>query len=128
MVATYFYSAKPHTDITSAYEGRATLDVDYARGKCNLKLSSITLEDNKMFTCRVQIPDFDEGKVDDTTSLVVLGNLSLSCESRVCSSFSFLSNHILMMLVVVVRRKVVFFFFECLICLFSHSCAFRPRL
>lgn len=110
MVATYFHSAKPHTDIIPAYEGRATLDVDYARGKWNLKLSSITLEDNKLFTCRVQIPGFDEGKVDDTTSLVVLGNLSLSCESRVCSSLSFLSNHILMMLVVVVRSKVVFSF------------------
>lgn len=88
MVGTYYYSAKPHIDITPAYEGRATLDVDFARGKSNLKLFSITLEDNRDFTCRVQIPGFDEG-LSDMTKLVVLGNLSLSCDSRVCVFFIF---------------------------------------
>lgn len=89
MVGTYYYSAKPHIDISPAYEGRAALDVDFARGKLNLKLSSITLADNKIFTCRLQIQGFDEGKLADMTKLVVLGNLSLSCDSRVCVFFIF---------------------------------------
>lgn len=55
------------------YEGRASADIDVKAGKANLKLNSITLADNKVFECRVQIPKDDEGKLMDTTRLVVLG-------------------------------------------------------
>ncbi|KAM9765770.1 cell surface A33 antigen-like [Menidia menidia] len=60
------------TDITSKYEGRASLDVDIKRGRANLKLSSITLDDNKSFECRLLIQGDDEGTPADTTRLVVL--------------------------------------------------------
>lgn len=51
------------------------MDLDVAKGKANLKVSSITLADNKEFECRVQIPGDDEGKLADTARLVVLGNI-----------------------------------------------------
>lgn len=56
-----------------------SLDVDIAKGKANLKLSSITLADNKVFECRVQIPGDDEGTPADTARLVVLGNFLFVC-------------------------------------------------
>lgn len=59
------------------------MDIDIAQGKADLKLYSITLTDNKVFECRVQIPGDDEGKLADTARLVVLGN----------NSFSFTINH-----------------------------------
>ncbi|CAF99825.1 unnamed protein product [Tetraodon nigroviridis] len=82
------YSAGSTTDIVPAYESRTALDYDVALGKADLKLSSITLADNKVFECRVQIPGDDEGKLADTARLVVLGNLFLSCDGRVYSPFS----------------------------------------
>ncbi|XP_056871409.1 cell surface A33 antigen-like [Takifugu flavidus] len=66
------YSSTAVTDISPPYEGRASLDVDVDQGKANLKLSSIKMEDNKVFECRVQIPRDDEGKPVDTAKLVVL--------------------------------------------------------
>ncbi|GAA6218822.1 cell surface A33 antigen-like [Lates japonicus] len=60
------------TDITQIYEGRVSVAVDIPTGKANLKLSSITLADNKNFKCRVQIPGDDEGRPLDTARLVVL--------------------------------------------------------
>ncbi|XP_070689632.1 cell surface A33 antigen-like [Pempheris klunzingeri] len=66
------YSAGGTTDIKARYEGRVSLDVDIAQRKADLKLSSITLADNKMFECRVQIPGDDEGNPADTARLVVL--------------------------------------------------------
>ncbi|CAL8364154.1 unnamed protein product [Gadus morhua 'NCC'] len=60
------------TDVPPLYEGRASLALDIAKGKADLKLSSITLQDNKVFSCRVQIPGDDEGKLVDSVRLVVL--------------------------------------------------------
>ncbi|XP_073320977.1 peroxidasin homolog [Pagrus major] len=71
LILTY-YSPVAITDIKPLYEGRVSLDVDVAKGRANLKLSSITLADNKVFECRVQIPGDDEGKPADTARLVVL--------------------------------------------------------
>lgn len=65
------------------------MHVDVPGGKANLQLSSITLGDNMVFECRVMFPGDDEGKPADTARLVVLGNLSLSCDSCVYSSFPF---------------------------------------
>ncbi|KAK1891707.1 Cell surface A33 antigen [Dissostichus eleginoides] len=70
-IVTY-YSADKTTDIKALYEGRVSLDVDVPRGKANLKLSNIKLEDNKLFECRLQIPSDDEGTPAATTRLVVL--------------------------------------------------------
>ncbi|KAL3993178.1 hypothetical protein ACER0C_010452 [Sarotherodon galilaeus] len=71
MILTYYYPLKK-TDITSSYKGRVSLDVDVLNGKANLKLSSISLADNKHFGCRVQIPGERRGKQFATTRLVVL--------------------------------------------------------
>ncbi|XP_052356030.1 programmed cell death 1 ligand 1-like [Oncorhynchus keta] len=43
-------------DISDRYEGRASLEQDLAKGVANLKLSSIGLQDNRLFDCRVAIP------------------------------------------------------------------------
>ncbi|KAM4597218.1 cell surface A33 antigen-like [Fundulus diaphanus] len=63
----------PHgiSDIKSKYEGRVSIDVDISAGKADLKISSITPDDNMVFEYRVQIPRDDEGKPADTTRLVV---------------------------------------------------------
>nr|XP_019935746.1 PREDICTED: cell surface A33 antigen [Paralichthys olivaceus] len=70
-IITYYFPSGT-TDINSKYEGRVSLDIDYASGKANMKLSSITLADNKVFECRLLIPGDDEGKPADTARLVVL--------------------------------------------------------
>nr|XP_040022185.1 cell surface A33 antigen-like isoform X3 [Gasterosteus aculeatus aculeatus] len=71
LIVTY-YSAGDITDVKPLYEGRVSLDVDIKTGKADLKLSSITLDDNKEFRCQVQIPEDKEGKLAGTTRLVVL--------------------------------------------------------
>ncbi|CAL8350928.1 unnamed protein product [Merluccius merluccius] len=71
LVLTY-YTAGNIMDIPPLYEGRATLDKDILKGKANLKLSGITLRDNRVFECRIQIPGDDEGTLADTARLVVL--------------------------------------------------------
>ncbi|XP_035991997.1 cell surface A33 antigen [Fundulus heteroclitus] len=60
------------TDISPKYEGRVSVDVNVASGKADLKLSSITMADNKEFECRVQILGDDEGQPADTARLTVL--------------------------------------------------------
>lgn len=81
LILTHF-SNPGVTDIKSDYEGRASLDVDLKAGKANLKLSSITLADNKVFECRVQILGDDEGKPADTARLVVLGKVEFDTEDE----------------------------------------------
>ena len=72
MILTHYNSGQ--TDVPPLYEGRASLAQDIPRGKADLKLSRITLQDNKVFSCRVQIPGDDEGKLIDSVRLVVLGD------------------------------------------------------
>ncbi|XP_005466877.2 cell surface A33 antigen-like [Oreochromis niloticus] len=72
VIATYYHGPAPTTDIDTDYEGRMSMDVDVTQGKANLKLSSISLADNKDFECRVQIPVDKKGKQTATTRLVVL--------------------------------------------------------
>ncbi|KAG8001287.1 Pirin, partial [Nibea albiflora] len=66
------YAYAPRTDITQEYEGRASVNIDLSRGQANLRLSSITLADNKIFECRAQIPGDDEGTRAARARLVVL--------------------------------------------------------
>ncbi|KAM8876586.1 glycoprotein A33 (transmembrane), paralog a [Synchiropus picturatus] len=73
LILTYYYTnGKIKLDKKSTYEGRVSLDIDRKTGKADLKLTSITLNDNKVFQCRVQIPGDDEGKPAATSRLVVL--------------------------------------------------------
>uniref|UniRef100_A0A3Q2FQE2 Ig-like domain-containing protein n=1 Tax=Cyprinodon variegatus TaxID=28743 RepID=A0A3Q2FQE2_CYPVA len=73
LILTYYHPAGV-TDIKRKYEGRVAVDVKVngASGKADLKLSSITLDDNKEFDCEVQIPSDDEGQSIDATRLTVL--------------------------------------------------------
>lgn len=71
VISTY-YSHTGRTDYTKKYEGRSKVDVDVGSGKANLKLNSITLDENRSFECRVQIPGDDEGTPADTVLMVVL--------------------------------------------------------
>ncbi|KAM3625841.1 uncharacterized protein V6R79_018427 [Siganus canaliculatus] len=94
-----YYAPQGRLDIKSSYEGRVSLDVNVLQGKADLKLSSITLADNKVFECRLLIPGDDEGRPADTASLVVLvapsppicsiqgkeqygQNINITCESE----------------------------------------------
>lgn len=70
-IVAYFYPQK-RLDIKDLYGERVTLDVDALKGKANLRLSAITLADNKFFECRVTIAGDDEGTPADKTRLVVL--------------------------------------------------------
>ncbi|XP_035991600.1 cell surface A33 antigen-like [Fundulus heteroclitus] len=97
LILTHYYPAGL-TDISPKYEGRVSVDVNVASGKADLKLSSITMAENKEFECRVQIPRDDYGQPADTARLTVLGppsppicrtqgkaeygqNISLTCNS-----------------------------------------------
>ncbi|CAL9701250.1 unnamed protein product [Knipowitschia caucasica] len=66
------YTPPGTTDYKNQYEGRVELDANAATGKADLRLSSITLDDNRRFVCRVQIPGDDEGTPSDVARLVVL--------------------------------------------------------
>ncbi|KAF1392666.1 hypothetical protein PFLUV_G00030430 [Perca fluviatilis] len=70
-VLTY-YSTEQITDIGTLYEGRVSLDVDAATANANLKLSSTTLNDNRVFKCHALIPSDVKGTPTATTRLVVL--------------------------------------------------------
>ncbi|KAM8857121.1 uncharacterized protein ACB058_008901 [Synchiropus picturatus] len=69
-VATYFLNSRP--DISPAYEGRASLEVDVEKGESKLHLMKVTLEDSRKYQCSVMIPNDDEGTTLATTTLLVL--------------------------------------------------------
>ncbi|XP_044222179.1 cell surface A33 antigen-like [Thunnus albacares] len=68
-VATY-YSSVNRIDISPNYEGRAFLEID--NYVSTLRLTKVTMQDNREFQCSVKIPGDDEGITAATTSLLVL--------------------------------------------------------
>lgn len=70
-VATAWYG-KP-VEISPAYEGRASLDVDPNTRVSTLHLTQLTMQENRHFQCNVLIYGDDDGTTGTTTSLVVLG-------------------------------------------------------
>lgn len=70
-VATAWYG-KP-VEISPAYEGRASLDVDPNTRVSTLHLTQLTMQENCHFQCSVLIYGDDDGTTRTTTSLVVLG-------------------------------------------------------
>lgn len=75
-----YYGFSNALDIKKIFEGRVGLDHNVASRKVDLKLNNIMLTDNKKFECKVQIPGDDEGKLSDTTRLLVLGKkCSVQC-------------------------------------------------
>ncbi|XP_017159613.1 cell surface A33 antigen-like [Poecilia reticulata] len=73
VIITY-YHPNGVTDIKPEYQGRVSVDanVNGGTGKADLKLSSITMADNKKYECQVQIPRDNVGKDADTAALTVL--------------------------------------------------------
>lgn len=86
-VITYFYP-DGEIEVGTKYQGRASLDADVSKGKGDLKLSSITLADNKTFECTVLIPRDAQGITADSASLVVLGNKFFLQRKKYCSFLS----------------------------------------
>ncbi|KAF7212343.1 cell surface A33 antigen [Nothobranchius furzeri] len=70
-VITYYYPVD-ETDVTQGYDGRASLDLNFAAGKADLLLKAVTVKDNGKYGCRVQIPRDAQGQPDDTADLIVL--------------------------------------------------------
>ncbi|XP_076015273.1 cell surface A33 antigen-like [Genypterus blacodes] len=69
-VATYF--SERQVDIAPAYEGRASLSVDVDKRESSLRLTKVTVNDNRIYQCTILIPNDDEGTTTATTSLMVL--------------------------------------------------------
>ncbi|KAG7238794.1 hypothetical protein INR49_030338 [Caranx melampygus] len=70
-IATSF-SGKP-VDIAPAYEGRAFMDVNLIKHESTLRLTKVTMQDNRRYQCSVLIPGDSEGTQAAITSLLVLG-------------------------------------------------------
>ncbi|KAJ8283085.1 hypothetical protein COCON_G00056040 [Conger conger] len=70
-VATYF--EPPGTlDVRPQFEKRITMTTDLSTGRADLLLTSVTLDENKVFECEVKIPTDDVGTLTAATRLVVL--------------------------------------------------------
>ncbi|KAL3969769.1 hypothetical protein ACER0C_027566 [Sarotherodon galilaeus] len=69
-VATAWYG-KP-VEISPAYEGRASLDIDPNTRVSTLHLTQLTMQENRQFQCGVDIYGDSDGTTHATTSLVVL--------------------------------------------------------
>ncbi|XP_029112482.1 glycoprotein A33 (transmembrane), paralog a [Scleropages formosus] len=71
LVATY-YSNNDQLDVLPDYEGRISMKPDINTGQANLILSGVTMQENHMFECSVQIPKDTKGQLSDKTRLIVL--------------------------------------------------------
>ncbi|XP_063069580.1 cell surface A33 antigen [Engraulis encrasicolus] len=101
-IGTYFYSSGPtgtQLDINADYEGKATMTNDVPAGVSTLTFPKVTMQENRVFQCAVQIPGDNDGQQADTTRLVVLvapsvpvcniqgaaeygNNINLTCKSE----------------------------------------------
>lgn len=74
-IGTFYYPSK--VDISADYKGRATMtnDVQSTSGVSTLSFSHVTMQENRVFQCKVQIPGDNDGEPSDTTQLVVLGKM-----------------------------------------------------
>lgn len=70
-VATYFSFTKS-TNIHEDYVGKVELKNDVPGGVSTLSFLKVTLKENRVFHCSVQVPGDNEGEPFDTTTLVVL--------------------------------------------------------
>lgn len=78
-MATFFLNNP--VDIGPNYEGRASLDVNTDQKTSTLRLTGVTMEDNRRFQCSVQVPNDDEGTTAATTSVLVLGENKITVTS-----------------------------------------------
>ncbi|KAL2081515.1 hypothetical protein ACEWY4_023368 [Coilia grayii] len=72
-IGTFFYSTSAsQIDISAAYKGKASMANDVAAGVSSLTFSHVSLQENRVFQCSVQIPGDNDGQLSDTTRLLVL--------------------------------------------------------
>ncbi|XP_060754672.1 glycoprotein A33 (transmembrane), paralog a [Neoarius graeffei] len=73
-ILTYydFADGKTELDISSEYEGRASLKSDIGKGWANLTMASLVSKDSRDYECEVRIPGDSEGQLSDVTQVVVL--------------------------------------------------------
>uniref|UniRef100_A0A665WSI0 Ig-like domain-containing protein n=1 Tax=Echeneis naucrates TaxID=173247 RepID=A0A665WSI0_ECHNA len=69
-VATYIMNNP--VDIAPDYEGRTTLEVNLNSKMSTLRLTKVTMQDNRRYQCSVIIPNDIDGTTAATTSLLVL--------------------------------------------------------
>lgn len=74
-----FFSLSNKITVYKKYKGRANLDVDLKAGTTKLKLQSATSADTRVYNCKVQDSEDEEGSLSDTAKLVVLGKTSERC-------------------------------------------------
>ncbi|KAI2668854.1 Cell surface A33 antigen [Labeo rohita] len=67
-----FFSLSNKITVYKKYKGRANLDVDLKAGTTKLKLQSATSADTRVYNCKVQDSEDEEGSLSDTAKLVVL--------------------------------------------------------
>ncbi|XP_020355553.2 cell surface A33 antigen [Oncorhynchus kisutch] len=72
IVIATFYSIKNQVDIKPSYKDRAEMTHDITGGRSTLTLRKVSMQDNRLWQCRVQIPGDEEGTPSTTTELVVL--------------------------------------------------------
>lgn len=76
-IAAFF--SPNNTKIYKTYKPRATMEIDLKAGTTKLQLKSVTSADTRVYNCKVQDPDDEEGRPSDTVKLVVLGKTSERC-------------------------------------------------
>ena len=61
--------------MNAAYKGQATMTNDVPGGLSTLSFSHVTLQENRVFQCTVQIAGDNVGQPADATRVVVLGEM-----------------------------------------------------
>ncbi|KAF5901374.1 cell surface A33 antigen-like, partial [Clarias magur] len=73
IIETCYYNAgSVQEDVSDAYIGRASVQANIPLGQAPLTLKSLTSQDSRVYQCDVKIPGDKQGKLSDTTTLVVL--------------------------------------------------------
>ncbi|XP_024119488.2 cell surface A33 antigen [Oryzias melastigma] len=71
-ILTFYYPDNSY-DLSAGFDPkRFSVDVDFLKGKANLLINFLKLEDSTLYECAVQIRRDSVGKNVDTTNLVVL--------------------------------------------------------
>ncbi|XP_056589641.1 cell surface A33 antigen-like [Triplophysa dalaica] len=73
-ITTYLYTkgTLKLPTVTKGYKGKATPQYDIQQGLANLQLRGVTSTDTRMYECKVQNTDNEDGSQSDTASLMVL--------------------------------------------------------
>ncbi|KAG2456587.1 GPA33 protein, partial [Polypterus senegalus] len=81
LILMYYWPDKD-TDIADEYQNRAVFAGDMSRSIASVNISGISMADNGTIECNVNIKKDVSGKIQDITSLVVLGISALKSIAR----------------------------------------------